>query len=96
MTCCVHLCYEDLYEFQNEEPDKATRGGEWEQLKIPRGNLGYVPNRTQHASLQLDQDHIAIEELTALGIGLGPEIRAEAHDGSSKSTTHKSTNKSRE
>jgi hypothetical protein len=38
---------------ESEGPDKATRGGggEWEPIKIPRGNLAYIPNQTQRASL---------------------------------------------
>jgi hypothetical protein len=36
-----------------EVPEKATRGGggEWEPIKIPRGNLVYIPNRTRRPSL---------------------------------------------
>jgi hypothetical protein len=34
-----------------EGPDRVTRGGEWEPIKIRRGNLAYVPNSTQRASL---------------------------------------------
>jgi hypothetical protein len=26
-----------------EGPEKATRGGEWEPIKIPRRNLDYIP-----------------------------------------------------
>jgi hypothetical protein len=38
----------------SEGPEKATRdreGGELESIKIPRGNLAYVPNLTWRASL---------------------------------------------
>jgi hypothetical protein len=34
-----------------EGPEKATRGGEWEPIKIPRGNLAYIPKSIWHASL---------------------------------------------
>jgi hypothetical protein len=34
-----------------EGPDKATRGGEWEVIRIPQWNLSYVPNQTQYTSL---------------------------------------------
>jgi hypothetical protein len=26
--------------------ENATRGGEWEPIKIPRGNLAYIPKST--------------------------------------------------
>jgi hypothetical protein len=35
---------------QYEGPEKTTRGGEWETIKIPHENLAYVPNLTQRAS----------------------------------------------
>ncbi len=31
--------------------EKATRGGEWEPIKIPRRNLTSIPNRTRYPSL---------------------------------------------
>jgi hypothetical protein len=34
-----------------EGPEKATRGGEWETIKIPRRNLAYIPNWTRRPSL---------------------------------------------
>jgi hypothetical protein len=34
-----------------EGPNKATRGGEREPIKISQGNLAYVPNQTQCTSL---------------------------------------------
>jgi hypothetical protein len=55
---------------RSEGLDKATRGGEWEPIKIPRGNSAYVADLTQCASLQLGQDYIAIDKLLALRIGL--------------------------
>jgi hypothetical protein len=29
-----------------EGQEKVTRGGEWESIKIPRGDLAYIPNRS--------------------------------------------------
>jgi hypothetical protein len=29
-----------------EGPEKATRGDKYESIKIPRGNLVYIPNQT--------------------------------------------------
>jgi DNA-binding protein H-NS len=42
---------EDLKEIDGEGPEKATRGGEWKPIKIPRWNLSYVPNLTRRTSL---------------------------------------------
>jgi hypothetical protein len=41
-------------EFNREDCEgleKATRGGEWEPIKIPRVNLAYIPKSTRHPSL---------------------------------------------
>jgi hypothetical protein len=35
----------------DEGPKKATRGGEWEPIKISLRNLAYIPNSTRHPSL---------------------------------------------
>jgi hypothetical protein len=74
---------------------RRSEGDEWEPIKILQENLAYVPNQTQRASL-LDEDHIAIEKISALGTELGNLNQRESQDGSSKSMTHESTNKSRE
>jgi hypothetical protein len=34
-----------------EGPEKTTRGGEWEPIKIPRRNSVYISNPTRHPSL---------------------------------------------
>jgi hypothetical protein len=34
-----------------EGSKKATRGGEWEPIKIPRRNLAYILNQIRHPSL---------------------------------------------
>jgi hypothetical protein len=34
-----------------EGPEKATRGGEWESIKIPYRNSVYIPKLTRHPSL---------------------------------------------
>jgi hypothetical protein len=37
-------------EGQPEGPEKATRGGEWEPIKITHSNLAYIPNlKIRHA-----------------------------------------------
>jgi hypothetical protein len=34
-----------------EGPEKVTRWGEWEPIKIPLRNVAYIPNSTQRPSL---------------------------------------------
>jgi hypothetical protein len=44
-------CLKPLTDVVIEGPEKATRGGEWEPIKIPHRNLAYIPNRTRRTSL---------------------------------------------
>jgi hypothetical protein len=42
----LHIVLQRLRDHQLEGSEKATRGGEWEPIKIPPRNSAYIPNRT--------------------------------------------------
>jgi hypothetical protein len=69
----------------HEGSKKATGGGEWEPIKIPRSNLAYVPNRTWRPSLlTLSRPH-SYQEAIVLETGLGDTT--EIQKGASKTTS---------
>jgi hypothetical protein len=43
-------------EGQPEGPEKATRGGEWEPIKITHSNLAYIPNLKIRHALSLEKN----------------------------------------
>jgi hypothetical protein len=40
-----------MYQYRTEGSEKTIRGVEWESIKIPRRNSGYILKSTQHPSL---------------------------------------------
>jgi hypothetical protein len=76
-----------------EGTEKATRGGgEWESIKISRGNLSYVPNQTQCISLSTWSIPRSYERATSPQNRVRkPRITAEAQDEASKATNEHAT-----
>jgi hypothetical protein len=56
------------------------RGGEWEPIKIPRENLAYIPNQTQHASLLTRSRPLSYWE----AVGHQNRVRYQDHSNSPK------------
>jgi hypothetical protein len=50
-SMATHEQITSLYMICIEGPEKTTRGGEWEPIKIPHRNFTYITNQTQRASL---------------------------------------------
>jgi hypothetical protein len=50
-----------------EGPEKTTRGGEWDPIKIPYQNLAYIPKSTRHPSL------LTPSKLHSYGTAIGPQ-----------------------
>jgi hypothetical protein len=64
--------------------DRRRRpGGECELIKIPQGNLAYIPKLTRHPSLLTRPRRIAIEKLSNLETRLGTaaETRIDEAEG---------------
>jgi hypothetical protein len=59
-------------------PEKVTRGGEWELIKIPRRNLAYIPKSTRHPFLLTRQRPHSYSEAIDL------ENRVRNHSGDTK------------
>jgi hypothetical protein len=65
--------------------EKATRGGEWEPIKISRGNLTYVLNLTQSVSLLTrSKPHSYRQPIDPRNQVRENEILAESQPGASK------------
>jgi hypothetical protein len=63
------------YIYLHEGAEKASRGGEWEPIKIPCRNLLISQIEPDDPLFQHDQDHRAIEQLLALRTGLGTAVK---------------------
>jgi hypothetical protein len=59
----------------SEGPEKATRGGEWEPIKIPLGNLAYIPKSIRRPSL------LSRSRPHSYSKAVGPRNRARNHSG---------------
>jgi hypothetical protein len=53
VTCTIRVASPPVLrpDWETEGLEKATRGGEWESIKITHRNLAYIPNRTWCSSL---------------------------------------------
>jgi hypothetical protein len=58
-----------------EGPEKATRGGEWEPIKIPQGNSPYIPKSTRRPSLLTRSRPHSYRKV------VGPRNRVRNHSG---------------
>jgi hypothetical protein len=61
-----------------EGPEKATRGGEWESIKIPEGNSAYIPKLTLCPSL------LTRPRLHNYREAIGPQNRVRNHSRNMK------------